>query len=859
MGRWLVRHLNDPSLIIWVAAQGGRLHDRWLLQIDHELNRVAGLQRDGKSAEIDDIRTSAPNAIAGPLMHILWRLLLTGRVKSPLLELDLYRWNDRLKRDGLTASLRIELRELLSPKITLRKPFRWGSEQDVEQPTRVKDLVDWELALTADHVHASISDFTHDIWRAALPTLVGDFQQLLRDALDLLHELGAADERSDHSHWDLPSISPHWQNRGFRDWVVLIELLRDGWLGLRKLAPRRAQQIASLWFEEPYSTFKRLALFAAAQDDGVDEIKWVEWLISEERWWLWTVDVRREVMRLLVQQGANLSQASRAKLEDAILAGPPRSMYRDDLEPERWKWRVDHSVWLYLAKLRAGGAQLGTIAASHFDALSAQYPDWHLEDNQSDEFSHWMSGTGDPDYEGRRHVEAAPRKRKELTEWLKQAKPESERRYDAEDNWRDICRTRFFHSCLALGDLAEEQIWPVERWREALQVWSEPNLARRSWLYGAPLVGAMPETVISALAHSLTRWMEVTSKLMDRHQDILIDLCRRVLALHFEPTTIVREDTETRISPVTDAINHTVGNVAEALLNYWFKQQPNDNDLLPLDIAEFFTRLCDVKIEKFRHGRVLLASRLIALFRVDRRWTELHLLPLFDWANNSVEARAVWDGFLWSPRLYRPLLTAFKAQFLSTADHYTELGGHGRQFTAFLTYAALDPVEGYTYADFRSAIEVLPREGLHEVARTLSQALGGAGSQREDYWKNKVHPFWVQVWPKSRELVSKQIAESLALVSIAAGNEFPAALATIADWLIPLEHPHYVIHRLHEAGLSAQFPEAALRLLDIILTDQPWAHHEIRQCLEAIHQAAPILIKDPRYQRLVDYARRRGA
>lgn len=855
LGRWLVRHLNDPSLVIWVAEQGGQLWDRWAGQIDQELERIARLQREGKTAEIEDIRINAPNAIAGPLMQILWRLLLTRRVKSPAAELDLYRWSDRLKRDGLTASLRIELRELLSPKVTLRKPFRLGSEEDVEQPTRIKDLVDWELVLAADHVHTAVLEFTHDSWRAALPTLLDDLQQLLRDALDLLRELGAADDRSDHSHWGLPSISPHWQNRGFRDWVVLIELLRDSWLSVRERSPKRAHQIALSWFEEPYATFKRLALFAAAHDNSVDGATWVEWLTSDKTWWLWTIDVRREVMRLLVQQGANLSQASRNELEEAILAGPPRAMYRDDLEDGRWNRLVDRAVWLLLAKLQEGGAQLGARAASHFEALSAKYPDWHLKGDQSDEFSHWMSGAGDPDYESRRHVEAAPTKRKELAEWLRHTKTD-EQHFDAEDNWRDICRTRFFHSVLALCDLAREQIWPVERWREALQVWSEPKLILRSWRYAAPLVGAMPETVILPLAHSVTRWMELTSKVTDRHHDILIDLCRRVLALQFEPTII--EDGETRNDPVTDAINHPVGNVAQALLNYWFKREPNDNDLLPSDIAEFFTRLCDVKIDKFIHGRVLLASRLIALFRVDRPWTEIHLLPLFDWAANSVEARAAWDGFLWSPRLYRPLLIAFKAQFLSTAYHYAKLGDHGRQYAAFLAYAALDPVEDYIYADFRRAIEALPQEGLHEVARAVSQALAGAGKQREDYWKNRVYPFWQQVWPKSRERVSKEIAESLALLCIAAGDEFPAALATVADWLIPVEHPHYVIHRLHESGLSGRFPDATLRLLDVILTDQPWVHRELGQCLAAIRQAAPALENDPRYRRLIEYARRRG-
>ncbi|MBR1157139.1 hypothetical protein [Bradyrhizobium sp. JYMT SZCCT0428] len=346
---------------------------------------------------------------------------------------------------------------------------------------------------------------------------------------------------------------------------------------------------------------------------------------------------------------------------------------------------------------------------------------------------------------------------------------------------------------------------------------------------------------------------------MDRHESILFNLCQRILELPSEQSENVSEGDDARTDFVTAALNHPVGDVAQALLNYWFRRQPSDNDLLPSDIASFFTLMCSAKNEEFRHGRVFLASRLIALFRVDRIWTEKNLLPYFDWAGSSVEARAVWEGFLWSPRLYRPLLVAFKVQFLSTAHHYADLGSHGRQFAAFLTYAALDPVEGYSSADFQNAIGALPPDGLQEVARTLSQALGGAGDQREDYWKNRVQPFWQQIWPKSRDLASKGISESLALLSIAAGAEFPAALTFVADWLQPSEHPHYVLHRLHESGLCSQFPEAALRLLDIILADQPWAPGELRQCLDAICAAKSHLKADPRFQRLTEYLRRRGA
>jgi hypothetical protein len=361
----------------------------------------------------------------------------------------------------------------------------------------------------------------------------------------------------------------------------------------------------------------------------------------------------------------------------------------------------------------------------------------------------------------------------------------------------------------------------------------------------------MPDEVLQEAAHSVTWWLEAASKSIDRHETVLLALCRRVLTLPHRDGVDIDQ-------PVTQAINHPVGHVTQALLNLWFKREPNDNDTLPIDIEPFFTQLCDTTIEQFRHGRVLLASRLIALFRVDRRWTEMHLLPLFDWETYPTEAKAVWGGFLWSPRLYRPLLIAFKSQFLETAHHYANLGEHSRQFAAFLTYAALDPVDGYTAQDFQTAVGALPQEGLQEAAQALSQALEGSGEQREDNWRNRIQPFWQHVWPKSCDVASMGIAESLARMSIAARGEFPAALSAVLDWLRPIEHPHYVVHLLHESGLAGRFPSDALRFLDAVLKNQPWAPRELGQCLTAIAEAAPALEQDHLFQQLVQYSRRHG-
>jgi hypothetical protein len=851
LARWLVRHLDDPELILWLAQHGGQLHDRLMWLVGEELDKFNRLEREGNTDELAHIRAQAPNSIPRPSLRIIWRIFLTGRVKSGQRELDLYRWKGQFQRDGLTAALRFELRELLSPKVVLKKPFRWShQEAETDAPERLKQLVDWELVLTADHVQSSLRDLAGaEHWHSALPALLDDFQQLLRDALDLQRELDEATDRGDRSWWDLPSISPHWQNRSFHDWVTLIELTRDAWLAVREFDTARATRVAQAWFAMPYSTFKRLALFSASHDGCIEQDQWVDWLLADDGWWQWSVDTKRESLRLLVLQGEHLSPDARGRLEASILAGPPREIYRDDIEPKVWQDLVDHSVWLHLAKLKASGAVLGKHAAQRLDALSSANPEWNLADNERDEFSHWMSGTGDPDARNFHKVDHAPRKRSELVAWLKQSQPSALPFFN--DTWRDICCDRFFHSAFALCDLALEGQWLAGRWGEALQVWSEDSRALRSWRFIAPFVKTMPDEVLKETAHNLTWWLEAVSKSLDRHENIFLDLCRRVLAL-------ADDDGVNTEQFVNRAINHPIGHVTQALLNVWFKREPSDGDRLPAELEPFFTQLCDTDVARFRHGRVLLASRLIALFRVDRPWTEVHLLPLFDWTIDALEARAAWEGFLWSPRLYAPLLVAFKEQFLETAHRYSELSESAQQLAAFLTYAALEPIDTYTAQDFQAALGALPQEGLQESAQALVQALEGTGEQREEYWTNRIQPFWQGIWPKSRQLVSTGIAESLARLSIAARGQFPAALTTVLDWLQPIENPHFVVHLLHESGLSGRYPVFALRLLNAIVSDQPWPILELNQCLTAISQAAPALSQDPHYQRLEEYSRRRG-
>ena len=290
LARWLTRHLDDPKLILWLSKQGGQLHERFARMVWNRIKDLDQLSHDDNKAELERIRAAAPKAIPGRLMRILWWLLLSGRVKSPRDNSDLYDWLRRFEQDGLTLNLRMELRELLTPRVILREPFHWDKESaDLHEPERIKDLVRWDLVLSSDHVHSTLHDQANKPgWQEALPELLQDFTVLLRDALDLMQELSGAEDKSDLSYIHQPSISDHTQNTGFSDWTMLIELTRDAWLATVQTNLAQAQYAAEGWWQVPYPLFKRLAFFAATQNDVITPPHALSWLLADDHCWLMT-------------------------------------------------------------------------------------------------------------------------------------------------------------------------------------------------------------------------------------------------------------------------------------------------------------------------------------------------------------------------------------------------------------------------------------------------------------------------------------------------------------------------------------------------------------------------------------------
>lgn len=146
-----------------------------------------------------------------------------------------------------------------------------------------------------------------------------------------------------------------------------------------------------------------------------------------------------------------------------------------------------------------------------------------------------------------------------------------------------------------------------------------------------------------------------------------------------------------------------------------------------------------------------------------------------------------------------PAFTCTLTRCGSEAPLPTSLSGFWR------SRASLDRGDTFSAEELRQAFRALPEEGLAEAASALARGIEGAGEQRDSYWTRRVAPFWKAIWLKTAN-PSPAIADDLFRLCIVAGPNFPAALATIRSWLVPVPYPS---HLLLGTDLCSQFPERA--------------------------------------------------
>ena len=214
---------------------------------------------------------------------------------------------------------------------------------------------------------------------------------------------------------------------------------------------------------------------------------------------------------------------------------------------------------------------------------------------------------------------------------------------------------------------------------------------KRSWRYMAPVLASAPDDVLQTLAHGVSWWLQAIAKTFEGHE------VRFFSALHVVSWrwTTRRASTPTTPSCVPSITRWATSPrhcCAGGIDARWRMDKACPRSSSPRSPSFAMPGSTSFGMAACCWQR--MSSRCSASTGIGRRNT---CCRFSTGSAPEAEARAAWEGFLWSPRLYRPLMEMLKPAFLDTARHYAALGKHDGQYASLLTFAALDPGDTFTH------------------------------------------------------------------------------------------------------------------------------------------------------------------
>jgi hypothetical protein len=829
LAHWLARHLDSPTLLDWVLHSGSSLHPDFQHEVRRRLNE----------------RTPLPAGLSP-----IWRLLTSEPKMTWTHGNHYYSLFDQLSTGVWNLHVKHELLAALTPELVFEPSLlkRFHPEAPVDE-TRIAQYAEAEVVLRwRDHgklIRQRIQQSPNP--QLTLANLPDDLTGLLKRAMEMLEIVQKADSLQDTSYSDQPSISPHGQNRGFREWTVLIDLLRDAWKQLLAVDRDLARSLVERWRTIRYPIFRRFCFYAMAETDLYSPSQSLAHLLDDGGWWLWSIHTYREQFRLLNSLWLRLSDEDAISLCSAIMEGPPRTMFREDVLEERYRLTADHSIWLHLAKLQSWGRELPTAASEVLHELSDKYREWWLAEGDRDEFLMWMEGGfGEPRVEDEdefldasdeivaaRLIAPSPSRHNELRKWQR------------------VIEVQPSRASRLLGAVSDRGNWPHDVWETALQGFSAAKLNTKEW----------PQFIRGLLAAPRSLFEDSVRQIASLLRDVSSSLEPELDTQFWEawdrtrPFAFQGEDGELAKEPITRAINIPAGVLTEALLDRVASKRPRSVDNISEATWARLSAIADGTTPAHTYARVVVASRLTWLHVLNAELIEQHFLKYLDW-DHSEEASAVWQGYLWQARLTPELWRAVKGSFLAALRNKHKLGAFEEQIASLFGYICIDHSDWLSTEEMQSELRSLDADGRAAVARVIFHRLEGAGEQGETLWKTSISIWFDTVWPKDRASVHPDSAFNLAMATTYTGAAFESAVNLVEPFLIGSDNYSNLVERLGETNYPEVSPAPVLRLLVVVDTNYAWPDPNLRAMLTRLQAAQTGLANDPKFRRLDEYLRR---
>ena len=813
---WLARHLHVPQLLSWALRNGGHFHPYLRQEIQSKLARG--------------------NSNIPARLRILWTVLLNDKPQNRWEYLWIYHQYLEAASDSERRRIEDRVMESLAPRLVVSQgpppilEFRHYFKNNFPPIKPVDSCAHLRLVICDEDTWHQLSEILKD------PEFLASHAESLTGYLEQACLLSEEDNEIENSPGYWSSIEVHGQIRDKGSWTHLIDLARDSYFALAAKNKTQARKLLLRWAESRHLIFRKLALYALAKNSESD-IKLSRKLLLEGRNpGLWDPVMEWEVIYFFESAGSRMPRNLRTEIIRSIHAGPK---YKKRRTVPNYEEIIQHEKGILLYNLSASGVLLDKKSMELAKSVQHRVMLGDLGENDYDE-------GGSISYE-----ELAPKSLVQgtVTEILEVMENTKIR----PDGLRGLAIQKPIKVIAALRRHADQGKWNSDYWRIFLLYLTgtrdnkKPSV--RLHYHVANILSKAPDRIFKETGSAMGGFINILSKEYDKDREeeygILWD---KAWNSKGEGERVVPKIQD----PLTAALNHPAGKLAEAALTRLGKYEQKSGEKLPELVRSYFNAICNDT--DGRLGRVMLATRLHYLFAIDPEWTTEHLLSRLSRGQSS-EAADLWSAYGWSFRIGPNLLRAFKFSFLDILQNEDLVVQNFDNLIELFMAVCMDAPGELSDEDIRSVVDTFSENSLTRLLYSMKKYLKEEDSVREVIWRDKLYPWLNTYWPQIASRNTRKTSIAILDLIADSGGAFPDAVEWSFDFLRPLKENF--LHTFTMNDHPERFPDEMLDLLGKVVDKTNLPSHEyysLRIILDALIKQNPEMAKDIRFQNLYKLA-----
>lgn len=818
IGLWIRSVCDDPACVWWAAGQSG-LHPRLQELIRFEL------QKSDRSIS-NKVRKS-------------WRLLFDAwEGKQNEIRHPWFAMKAMVTRDGWSAQAIRMLAAVCCPYLEIRRPL--GSvHPPLASETEQRALV-W-----LDVKYPDISE-PIQVPDQFLLLMAREFRRNLEIAILLESEAGG------YGLHDLPAITEDSLLEGKsykRTFGIGVSLLSFAKLfeALLKVDVLQARNEYQAWWAEDETIFSRLRIWASGLTSLLDGSEAALLISNLPEGVFWGSFHQRDVLLAIAKRWTDYPMELKDQIGRRILTGPPD---RDgDNEGSNTARRAMYSL-NRIGWLESQGCKFLFDSDSEIKRLRAMAPEWNpayaAQAAQSLESVGGMVKS-DRNYESLLKIPLADVLRK-----AEEARGTRIHVLTETDPFAGLAVGRPVRALSSLTLAAKTATYPEWAWTTFLNSEQRKKDVARFSRQVALRISVLPIGTLELLRFAISQWLlSVSENLLKAYKSDFYSAWHSLLsalsrAAIRSSSTVIRGNK----SPdwATEALNSTVGKLAQALMNDPEKDALKQGQGFPSKWISRVEELINLKGDDRRYALVLFSFNINWFFVIEPEWTKKYLATAI--LQGGQDGEAVWAGIFWRAEVpSRALYPYLKDPMLDMATTQSQWRrGHTEMLAGFL-------LMGWGNVDGGGTREVSDDE-LRDALLNSSEEFRlhmiwqlERWSEPDNNWSKVVAPFFRDVWPRNKKVRLPKTSARLTRLAFSNTSIF-VEVADIIEPLITKATGEYMLlpEAVEQHEILEKYPEKALAILFAVLPDELWGWpHDIENIFSVLTSSGPVLAADPRF------------